>query len=134
MVGRVYENQVTNVQYGLGENGRRHDITGLPVGGDVTMSEEELTANRANFGKEIREHPLIDDYFEARIPDFSKIEVPLLSSGNWGGHGLHLRGQEIQPVGVDAKPFLPGQNFATHLKENAAVGKVSHAGQRSGLA
>jgi uncharacterized protein len=87
-----YENQVTNVQYGLGENGRKHDITGLPVGGDVTLSPEELAASRVDFGKEIREHELIDDYFEARIPDFSKIEVPLLSSGNWGGHGLHLRG------------------------------------------
>ena len=87
-----YENQVTNVQYGLGENGRKHDITGLSVGGDVTLSAEELAANRVDFGKEIREHELIDDYFEPRIPDFSKIEVPLLSSGNWGGHGLHLRG------------------------------------------
>ena len=87
-----YENQVTNVQYGLGENGRKHGITGLPVGGDVTLSAAELAANRVDFGKEIREHELIDDYFEPRIPDFSKIEVPLLSSGNWGGHGLHLRG------------------------------------------
>ena len=87
-----YENQVTNVQYGLGENGRKHEITGLPVGGGVTLSADELAANRVDFGKEIREHELIDDYFEPRIPDFSKIEVPLLSSGNWGGHGLHLRG------------------------------------------
>src|SRR5262249_15437976 len=37
-------------------------------------------------------HPLIDDYHRARIPDFSKIKAPLLSAGNWGGHGLHLRG------------------------------------------
>ena len=87
-----YRNQVRNVQYGLGVNGRTHDITGLPVGGDVTMSEEELAANRVDFGAEIREHPLIDDYYDARIPDFSKIEVPLFSAGNWGGHGLHLRG------------------------------------------
>jgi hypothetical protein len=43
-------------------------------------------------GQDHLEHPLIDDYWEARIPDPSKIEVPLLSAGNWGGAGLHLRG------------------------------------------
>ncbi|MFD2499928.1 hypothetical protein ACFSTI_15160 [Rhizorhabdus histidinilytica] len=37
-------------------------------------------------------HPLIDEYFEARIPDLSRIEVPVLSMGNWGGMGVHLRG------------------------------------------
>ena len=26
------------------------------------------------------------------MPDYSKIKVPLLSAGNWGGAGLHLRG------------------------------------------
>ncbi|HTO06703.1 MAG TPA: CocE/NonD family hydrolase [Myxococcota bacterium] len=26
------------------------------------------------------------------VPDLSKIQVPLLSAGNWGGFGLHLRG------------------------------------------
>ncbi|GAB5507844.1 MAG: CocE/NonD family hydrolase [Rhizobiaceae bacterium] len=38
------------------------------------------------------EHTMLDGYFEERIPDFSKIQVPLLSSANWGGLGLHLRG------------------------------------------
>jgi predicted acyl esterase len=37
-------------------------------------------------------HPLDDDYHRARSGDWERIEVPLLSSGNWGGHGLHLRG------------------------------------------
>ena len=26
------------------------------------------------------------------MPDFSKINIPLLSSANWGGQGLHSRG------------------------------------------
>jgi predicted acyl esterase len=64
----------------------------MNVSGDVTLSDEELAANRADFGEEIASHALIDEYFRTRIPDFSKITVPLLSSGNWGGHGLHLRG------------------------------------------
>ena len=27
-----------------------------------------------------------------RSADWERIKTPLLSSGNWGGHGLHLRG------------------------------------------
>jgi predicted acyl esterase len=83
---------VKTVQYGLGENGPRSRVTGELVCGDVTLSDEELAANRADFGQELRDHPLIDDYFNARIPDWSKITAPLLSAGNWGGYGLHLRG------------------------------------------
>jgi hypothetical protein len=87
-----YEHQVKTVQYGLGENGPRSPMNGQLVCGDETLSEEELARNRADFGEEIRERPLIDDYYRERIPDWSRIEVPLLSAGNWGGYGLHLRG------------------------------------------
>jgi predicted acyl esterase len=87
-----YEHQVKTVQHGLGENGPRSRVTGELVCGDETLSEEELRRNRADFGQELRDHPLIDEYFEARIPDWSKITYPLFSAGNWGGYGLHLRG------------------------------------------
>jgi predicted acyl esterase len=33
-----------------------------------------------------------DDYHKARSPVWSKITIPFLSAGNWGGQGLHLRG------------------------------------------
>ena len=36
--------------------------------------------------------PAVDEYWQARMPDYSKINVPLLSAGNWGGVGLHPRG------------------------------------------
>jgi len=36
--------------------------------------------------------PLIDDYYRERTADLSKITVPLLSAANWGGQGLHTRG------------------------------------------
>jgi len=87
-----YEHQVKTVQHGLGENGPRSPMNGMLVCGDETLSDEELARNRADFGAEIRAAPLIDDYYRERIPDWSKIEAPLLSSGNWGGYGLHLRG------------------------------------------
>ena len=34
----------------------------------------------------------IDDYYAARTAEFEDIEAPLLSAGNWGGMGLHPRG------------------------------------------
>src|SRR5260221_11978885 len=33
-----------------------------------------------------------DDYWQTRMPDWSKVKVPLLSAANWGGQGLHPRG------------------------------------------
>ncbi|MGI9422891.1 MAG: CocE/NonD family hydrolase C-terminal non-catalytic domain-containing protein, partial [Hyphomicrobiaceae bacterium] len=33
-----------------------------------------------------------DEYWTSRMPDWSKVNVPMLSSANWGGQGLHPRG------------------------------------------
>jgi predicted acyl esterase len=84
--------QVKTVQYGLGEKGPVNSNTGRPACGDETLDDERLAANRADFGTAIREHPLDDDYHRDRSPDWSTVVVPLLSAGNWGGQGLHLRG------------------------------------------
>lgn len=87
-----YDKQVKSVQYGLGERGPRNPVTGLLVCGDETLSDEELQANRVPFGERIRDHPFIDEFHRERTADWSRIDVPLLSAGNWGGQGLHLRG------------------------------------------
>jgi predicted acyl esterase len=87
-----YDMQVKTVQYGLGERGPRNPNTGQLVCGDETLSDEELTRNRADFGAEIRAHTLDDDYHRERSGAWGRIQVPLLSAGNWGGQGLHLRG------------------------------------------
>jgi uncharacterized protein len=87
-----YDMQVKTVQYGLGERGPRSKVNGLLVCGDETMSDAELAANRAEFGDAILAHPLDDDYHKARSPDWSKVTVPFLSAANWGGQGLHPRG------------------------------------------
>jgi uncharacterized protein len=87
-----YDMQVKTVQYGLGERGPRSGVTGEPVGGSETLSDKELAGNRCNLGNEILAHPLDDDYHKARSPIWSKVTVPFLSAGNWGGQGLHLRG------------------------------------------
>ncbi len=87
-----YDMQVMTVQYGLGERGPRTRVTGELVCGPETLSEKELVKNRCDFGNEIAAHPLYDDYHRARSPVWSKVTVPFLSAANWGGQGLHPRG------------------------------------------
>jgi len=87
-----YDMQVKTVQYGAGERGRRSPVHGELVCGPETLSESELAGNRADLGGEILAHPLDDAYHRARSAMWSKIKVPLFSAANWGGQGLHPRG------------------------------------------
>ncbi|MFB6130321.1 MAG: CocE/NonD family hydrolase [Salinigranum sp.] len=88
-----YGTQVGMMQHGRGENGSRSRLTGEWAAGPETLTEEELGANRADLVGLLAENDLAtDDHWDPRIPDLSKVEVPVLSAGNWGGHGLHLRG------------------------------------------
>jgi predicted acyl esterase len=87
-----YDMQVKTVQYGLGERGPRSRVTGELVCGDETLSDKELQRNRCDFGDDILAHPLDDDYHRVRSPVWEKITVPLFSAANWGGQGLHPRG------------------------------------------
>src|ERR1700728_404394 len=87
-----YDMQVKTVQYGAGERGKRSRVHGELVCGPDVLSDEELAKNRSNFGADIAAHPLDDDYHHARSPLWSKVKVPFLSAANWGGQGLHTRG------------------------------------------
>jgi predicted acyl esterase len=87
-----FDMQVKTVQYGLGERGPKSRANGKWVCGDETLSDAELAKNRCNFGDEILAHPLDDDYHKARSPKWDRIAAPLLSTANWGGQGLHPRG------------------------------------------
>ena len=42
--------------------------------------------------KSMWNRPLDDEYYKARSPVWEKVTVPLLSANNWGGQGLHPRG------------------------------------------
>jgi uncharacterized protein len=87
-----YDMQVKTVQYGSGERGRRSRVHGELVCGPEVLPEEQLVRNRSDYGREIFAHPLDDAYHRARSPVWSKVKVPLLSAANWGGQGLHPRG------------------------------------------
>jgi predicted acyl esterase len=86
-----YKRQVESVQYGVGSRGAKSVVTGEPVAGP-DLPEDELKKNRLDVDGEVLRRRLADEWYKARTADFSKIKAPLLSAGNWGGQGLHPRG------------------------------------------
>ena len=89
---RWYPPQVLAVQHGAGDRGAVNPNTGEPVAGPETLSEEELARNRCDLAADILAHPLDDSYHRERSPVWSKVRAPFLSAANWGGQGLHARG------------------------------------------
>ena len=88
-----FPSQVISVQHGKGAAGYRSRMNGDWVAGPETLTAEELGSNRRDFWQDCRDNPLDSaEYWRSRMPDWSKVEVPLLSSANWGGQGLHPRG------------------------------------------
>lgn len=87
-----FDRQVTRVQYGVGTRGFVDPNTGYPVSGDEDLTDDQLVQNRVDAGDAIAARPLDGAFYHERTPDFSRITVPLLSTGNWGGQGLHTRG------------------------------------------
>ena len=84
--------QVKTVQHGQGERGAKSRVTGDTVCGPETLTEDELARNRENMWAELLSRPLDGPYYRERTADLSKVTVPLLSASNWGGQGLHTRG------------------------------------------
>jgi len=86
------KHQVVNIQYGRGERAKKNPITGESVAGPVTLSDEELAKNCVNVFQDLKKHPLDDEWHRSRSADLSKVTLPLLTCANWGGQGIHPRG------------------------------------------
>ena len=85
--------QVYTVQNGRGTRGFKSRMNGDWVSGPETLSEEQVGENRRDFYEDCISRKLdIDEYWQSRMPDWSKVKTPLLSAANWGGQGLHPRG------------------------------------------
>lgn len=89
---RWYPMRALPRQHGIGKNGPMDPWLGEPCTGPETLSKEDLAKNRRDYIVETSKHKLIDDFHRDRIADLSKIVVPIMSAGNWGGIGLHSRG------------------------------------------
>jgi uncharacterized protein len=112
-------------QHGRGNRDFRSRVNGEWSSGPETLSLEELAANRCDYGKDIMDHPLIDGYWRERMPDFSKIKVPLLTAGNWGGQGLHTRGNIegfIQAASKQKWLEIHGLDHFTHFYTDYGMG------------
>ncbi len=90
--GGWYLRQVKSVQYGVGERAEKNPNNGRSVAGNITLSDEELATRRAASDVSIQNREMMDEDYASRIPDLTKIKAPVLSAGNWGGVGLHPRG------------------------------------------
>lgn len=87
-----YPRAIIPMQHGVGECGPRSKITGETVTGPETLSPADLAMNRRDIVADAIGHPFDGAYHRARSPALEKITVPLLSAANWGGQGIHLRG------------------------------------------
>lgn len=83
---------VNTVQHGVGERGRRSRVTGELIAGPETLSDEERARNRVDVLEWARTHELDDATYRVRSAQWENVEVPFLSAANWGGQGLHPRG------------------------------------------
>ena len=97
------EMQVKTVQHGVGGRGARSRVTGESVCGPETLDEANLVKNREDMWNELLSRPLDGAYYRERTADLSKITVPLLSAANWGGQGLHTRGNFEGFVGAASR-------------------------------
>ncbi len=87
-----HSRQVASVQHGVGDRGAKSKVTGEPVAGPETLPKEELAKLCADTPGEAKRHRFRDDYYAARTAVYENIQAPMLSAANWGGVGLHTRG------------------------------------------
>jgi len=84
--------QVKTVQHGVGDRGAKSTVTGDTVCGPETLSDAELAANREDMWRELLSREMDGPYYQERTADLGKVSVPVLTAANWGGQGLHTRG------------------------------------------
>ncbi len=101
----------------------KRQVAGIQYGYDGSLSEEEKAANRADLIADFKAHILDDEYYQSRLPDLSQITAPVLSVGNWGNVGLHLRGNTEGYLGA-ASPhkwlsIWVGSHYAPFYTEEA---------------
>lgn len=87
----LVKSQILTVQHGLGPRGYSAAAQGGLVSPGL-LSAEELAANHVDWFKRQQEQELDGPFYRERSPDWSKVVVPFVSAGSWGGQGLHQRG------------------------------------------
>ena len=90
-----FPSQVIRVQHGRGAQrlSQPHERR-LGVRARRRSARKSWAANRRDFWDDCRRHPLAsDEYWRSRMPDWSQVtRAAAVSAANWGGQGLHPRG------------------------------------------
>lgn len=107
--------QILPNQHGNAATSHRDRETGERTTGPA-LSEAMLAGNRSRYAEEVPAHPLDDAWHRARTPDLSRIMVPLLSAANWGGPGLHLRGNIEGFLGAASRQKWLSLHVGTHYE------------------
>lgn len=107
--------QVLSNQHGNANTPYRDRDDGLPTTGPA-LDEAMLLGNRNDYPAEMAKHPLCDAWHKQRSPDLARIEVPLLSAGNWGGPGNHLRGNIEGYLRAGSKQKWLSMHIGTHYE------------------
>jgi predicted acyl esterase len=108
--------QVLVNQYGNAGTIHRDRETGERTTGGPALSDEILKGNRADYPGDLLAHSLDDAWYGERTPDLSRIKVPMLSAGNWGGPGLHLRGNIEGYLGASSAQKWLSLHVGTHYE------------------
>ena len=90
----LWDSQIAVNQNGNGASPYRDRFTGERSTG-TAIDPQVLPGNLSNLFETGLQHRFDDAYFRTRTPQPERIKVPFLSAGNWGGLGLHLRGNVI---------------------------------------
>ena len=80
------------------------------------LSADMLAGNRTEYVRDHSRHILNDAWYRGRTPDMAKITVPLLSAGNWGGPGVHLRGNISGFVEAASQQKWLSMHIGTHYE------------------
>jgi predicted acyl esterase len=118
MVAGWFGRQVLRVQHGVGDRGSRSVVTGEPVAGPPTLSPAQLEATRDDLPKQLASRHLFDEFYDERNGKLGNIDVPMLSAANWGGQGLHTRGnfEGFLDAGTEQKWLeVHGDTHFTHF-------------------
>lgn len=97
-----------NTHYVDADTGERNTGPGL--------SDELLAGNRTDHPGAHRRHHLDDAWHRGRTPNLGKIKVPVLSAGNWGGPGVHLRGNVGGFIEAGSEQKWLSMHIGTHFE------------------
>ena len=86
-----YQRQVRSIQHGY-PDAPLDPWLESPSTGPAKLSEEDLFANRIDVPANAQAREMDDEWYRARSTNFSQVVTPFLSAANWGGYGLHARG------------------------------------------